>query len=514
MSLSASIAKRLEIRRRIGEDRYLQALEMARCAQDVCFFVNRWLWTYDPRRRPSTLPFDLFPRQEEFLRWLKDREDEQEDGLAEKSRDVGFTWLCTAYDIHAWLFRDGYAAGYGSRKLDLVDVIGNMDTIFEKMRFALRNLPNWMLPAGFQFGKHDGYCKIINPASGSSITGEGGDNIGRGGRKSRYTVDEAAFLEHPELVDAALSQNTRCRIDVSTPNGMGNSFYRRRHSGMVPVFTFHWRDDPRKDDAWYEREKRRIQDPVIVAQELDIDYTASIEGIVIPAKWVRAAVNLELPKSGKPIAGLDIADEGRNKNVLVVRSGPVVTDILDWNQMNTTQTAHKAADEAEKRGVSVIHYDSDGVGAGVKGTFQSTERTLNFSMDALSGGAAPTETRWPDGRTSKERFLNYRAEMWWILRTRFEKTFEYVAQGIEHPRDEMISIPDHTTLISQLSMPLCMTTESGKVKIESKPDMRKRGIESPDFADALAYAFAPPHVSDETVYLPTGILSRLNRPTR
>lgn|GEM_PF-3269057 len=69
---------------------------------------------------------------------------------------------------------------------------------------------------------------------------------------------------------------------------------RRRFSGKHEVFTFHWRDDPRKSEEWYEQQKAK-KNPVTVAQELDLDYTASIEGICIPAAWVRAAVGLPLP---------------------------------------------------------------------------------------------------------------------------------------------------------------------------------------------------------------------------
>ena len=53
----------------------------------------------------------------------------------------------------------------------------------------------------------------------------------------------------------------------------------------------------------------------------------------------------------------------------------------------------------------------------------------------------------------------------------------------------MISVPNHPELIAQLSLPIYMSTEQGKVQIESKDDMRRRGIESPDFADALVLAF-------------------------
>src|SRR5262249_48338164 len=154
----------------------------------------------------------------------------------------------------------------------------------------------------------------------------------------------------------------------------------------LPVFTFHWRDDPRKGEAWYAAEKVRL-DPVTLAQEVDIDYTASVEGICIPAAWVRAAVNLRLPPPPANLpplpapaltAGLDVAEEGRDRNVLVPRRGPQVLPPLDWGHCNTTETAWRARDECVRLGVKVLHYDCVGVGAGVKGVFLTAERGLPF----------------------------------------------------------------------------------------------------------------------------------------
>jgi hypothetical protein len=61
--------------------------------------------------------------------------------------------------------------------------------------------------------------------------------------------------------------------------------------------------------------------------------------------------------------------------------------------------------------------------------------------------------------------------------------------SIRHPPEEMISIPNCPDLIAEVSAPLAFRTETGKVKIESKKDMARRGVKSPDHADALVLAF-------------------------
>ncbi len=471
------------------------AAEGAACAADVARLVNRWCWTFDPRLPVGSLPFDLFPNQEAFLLWLAERERRQEGGLLEKSRDMGATWLCVAYAAHGWLFRDGFACGFGSRKLDLVDKLADADSIIEKLRLLLDMLPPFLMPAGYSRERHAGYCKVVNPENGSAVTGEGGDQIGRGGRKALFFVDEAAFLTRPQLVERSLSQTTNVRIDVSTPNGPGNPFARRRHSGTVPVFTLHWRDDPRKGEEWYAAMKA-TKDAVTVAQEIDIDYSASVEGTAIPAAWVRAAVNLlpDLmgPPRGRPVAGLDVAEMGSNQSVLARRWGPRVSPLIAWGMSNTTETAHRAREAADKDGCAVVHYDVGGVGAGVRGTWDSSDVPLPFKAVAVNAGSSPTNVRWPDGKTSRERFVNLRAELWWTLRMRFEKAYESREKGVAHPEEEMISIPDDPELIAQLSMPLSHRAASGKIGIESKDDMRRRGMKSPDRADALCLAFHPP----------------------
>ena len=73
---------------------------------------------------------------------------------------------------------------------------------------------------------------------------------------------------------------------------------------------------------------------------------------------------------------------------------------------------------------------------------------------------------------------------------RFEKAYEHVTEGKAHPPEEMISIPNHPQLIAELSQPLIERRETGKVQIESKDRMRRRGVKSPNFADSLVLSLA------------------------
>jgi len=463
-------------------------------------FINDWMFTYDPRLDMGVVPFLLFPRQEEYIHWLQDRVKNKEDGVTEKSRDMGITCLCCAFAVCELLLCRGSKIGFGSRKEGLVDTLGDPDSIFEKIRFILRHIPKEFLPIGFNEKMDMPFLKIINRANGSTIVGEGGENIGRGGRNKAYFKDESAFYARAKQIDAALSQNSPTKIDVSTPNGTGNPFYEKAHNPLIPKFTFHWKDDPRKDQAWYEKEVSTTP-AFIVAQEIDIDYHASLTGTVIPAKYIRACIGFKIPKTGVKRAGLDVADEeGVDTNALALGQGVTIDSIQEWNGINTTLTARQAWRRCKDYGVEWLNYDSIGVGAGVRGELDSlrkkdaAEAEKNNSkpykpvVTPVNTAPPPKRGMTIKGRKDKDYFASMKSKYWWLLRIRCEKTFEYVT-GIntEHNLDDLISLPDIPELISELSQATYDINGAGKIIIDKKGD----GTKSPNKADAVVLYFAP-----------------------
>lgn len=490
--LQREIRRRMSLLVRSQDDLHLQQRLLEKARQFPVWWVNTFVWTYDPRVKPATLPFLLWQKQAEYILWRRQCYLDKEGGIVEKSRDVGATWLNVSDQVHHWIFDSGYKGTFASRKEQYVDRLGDPDSILEKARIIIRNLPGWMLNQDDWTG---GFMKIVNVRNGSTITGESGDQIGRGGRSSLLDIDEAAFLAQQQKVDAAVSQNTNVIFRTSTPNGPTNDFAQKRKSGRFKVFTIHKRSDPRVDDAWFEKQRTTLE-PWVFAQEIDIDYAASVEGTIIPAAWVQAAVRFRVSAFGLRAAGLDIADGGEDINVLIPRRGPVVEMPITREQGNTTQTAWWAYDKAIATGIELLIYDPVGVGSGVSGTLltRAQDKGLPFDFVAFSGGIYDPDKEWPEfgGRTSKELFKNLRSQFWWLLRTRFEKTYEVVNGTGAHDPAECICLPDHAELISQLSTPKVFYDESGCIQVESKKQMKARGIKSPDFADALMMSFYQP----------------------
>lgn len=446
-------------------------------------FITEWGMTFDPRNaevgRASVVPFVLFERQEQYLDWLYARWRAREDGLVEKSRDMGVSWLCVSFAVWMWLFHPGTVVGFGSRKEEYVDKIGDPKSLFWKLRQFVNLLPVEFRPIGWDDQKHAPHMRVLNPENGSSIVGEAGDNIGRGNRTSIYFKDESAFYEHADAIDAALSQTSNCKIDVSTPNGAGNAFYRKRHGGKIPVFVFDWQQDPRKGKEWY-RHQCEILDPVIVAQEIDRDYESSVSDAWIPSELVLAAMArgpADVQAIGKLRIGVDVARFGDDKTVITFRKGRVLLRQSSMTKLDVAQVAArvKAEVEAFKEDPEQIAVDTIGIGAGVADILRGwypdkalprTGKVIKTVVDVNSA------LRMGDGQNYNLRAFMAREVREWM---------------------KTASIPNDPDLKSDCTA-LRYSFRAGELLMEKKEDAKARGIKSPDRYDSLALTFAIPTV--------------------
>ncbi len=474
-------------------------------------FIEDWGMTFDPRNvgtpKPAALPFILFPRQREWLQWVQEMKSGQTPGITRKSRDMGISWLAVAMSASLCMFSDNMTIGFGSRKEEYVDKNGSPKALFWKARQFIRMLPK-ELRFGWEARKHSSHMRISFAHTQSTMTGEAGDNIGRGDRTTLYFVDESAHLVHPEEVDAALSATTNCRIDMSSVKGSNTPFADKgRRFPAHRVFTFHWREDPRKDDAWYQKQCEEL-DPITVAQEIDINENASVEGIVIPAVWVQASLDahkkLNIKPSGEKRAALDVADEGADLNSFVGAHGNVVTKIRSWSGKGADifDTVEQAFMECVLGGFDSLDYDSDGLGAGVRGDARilNEKRTaqgyaeIEVNAHRGSAGVIYPEDEIVEGRTNDDFFENFKAQAWWSARLRFRETYRAVVEHKPYDPDMIISISSEAgtereinQLLMELSQPTYKPSKRGKMMIDKKPE----GAKSPNAADAIVIRFAP-----------------------
>lgn len=219
------------------------------------------------------------------------------------------------------------------------------------------------------------------------------------------------------------------------------------------------------DPDWVEAKKRRWGEssPLYVSKVLGEFPEVSTDGL-IPIGQIAAAQERSLEPAGRNVLSVDVARFGDDKTTIYRRQGPVVRLVGEWPKTATTETTGHAKVARIETGAAEIRVDGDGVGGGV--------------VDELAEQGEPVvEMRSGVRAYDPETFLNARAEWYWGLRQRFE--------------DGDIDLdPDDDELASQLAQLKYRYTSRGQVVIESKDDMRKRGVPSPDRADAVMMAFA------------------------
>lgn len=497
-------------------------------------FIEDWCETVDPRKaatgESTRMPFIMFAKQHELVRFLMECIEGETSGGIEKARDMGATWVCCAFSVWLWLFKSGAAVGWGSRKEMLVDRLGDMSSIFEKIRAIIRNLPREFMPAGFSYSDHCTYMKVINPETEATITGEAGDNIGRGGRNLIYFVDEAAHLERPDGIEAALADNTRTRIYISSVNGTGNLFHRLREGATVwpsrepariPFFIMDWSDHPAKTREWYNARRQEAENNGLLhifAQEVDRDYASAVDGIIIRPEWIRSAIDahLVLPglDSGGHIGSLDVADGGGDRNAWVCAKGSVIRAVDQWGAHDTGETARRALVYARNTlgPHEFMHwqYDGIGVGAGVKAEVNRLKNdsvvgpTLRMlTITPWLASASPLHKDRPivrgDKRSplAKDVFENLKAQAWWMVGRRFYLTHRAVlaARGEGEPVEwtpaDVVSISSTVPLLHELVKELSQPVMTKSARLKMIVDKTPEGSRSPNIADAAIMTLFP-----------------------
>lgn len=494
---------------------------------DPAQFIIDWGVTTDPRNPeiglPTTLPFLLFPHQEEMIHEMMDCWFKRENLLVEKTREMGASWVTVALACTVCNFWDGITIGFGSRTMDYVDEADNPKSLFWKARQFMTGLPveligGWHKDRRAKVRPWNPYTdapqkRIKFPHRNSYMIGEAGDEIGRGNRTSLYIIDEAAFLQNAQSIEFSLSRTTNCRIDVSTPNGMANPFAQKRWAGKTRVFTYHWSNDPRKDQAWYDKEVKKLDNPLVVERELNINYAGSIEGVLIPSLWFEAAIDahvkLGIEVTGKYEAGFDVADEGVDKNCFAGRHGILLQHLEEWSGVGSDiyRSVEKVFGLCDRYDYESFVYDADGLGAGVRGDARvinqdrATKHLGAIGHRAFQGSAKVWKPEDPvklgndaiqrSKRTNKDYYLNLKAQCWWALRLRFQATYRAVVEKLPYNPLDLISISSTLKSLSALRMQMQQPTYdyngTGHILVNKMPD----GMRSPNQADAVMICFNP-----------------------
>lgn len=287
-----------------------------------------------------------------------------------------------------------------------------------------------------------------------------------------FLIDEAAGVPDAvfEVARGALSTPGAKVLMTGNPTRLNGYFYAAFHSAR---------------DTWDRLQFSCLDSPLVspgYAKEIADEYGDDsdmyrirvlgdfpMQGMlsIIPADRVDAALECRLPAGavdGAPaILGVDPAWEGSDRSVVVLRQGIFAKVLFVGRGVNGERLATIVAKFQDEHRASATFIDKTGVGASVCDFLASIGR----SFTGISFANSPTENR----------FMNRRAEIWWKMREWFL---------------EDVALAPHQDLRDDLIGPEYGIRDSGKIYLESKETMRKRGLASPDLGDALALTFAAP----------------------
>jgi len=285
------------------ENKTHRAIALQFAKEDFNFFCNNFCFIQDPEAsnpEDKEIPFLLYDFQEQAANHIIRAIQDGYDLPIEKTRKMGLSWLLMAILIWGWHFHQ-WDCLVGSQKAENVDKRGNMKALLVKARYIISMLPDWMItPLVPKI--HDKNMALIHPKHGSSLAGESNNtNFGRSDRRKVILFDEFSSWEQTDKAAwQSCSSTTKCRIPLSTPNTRGTNchFYTvcqnskkknqpllRLHWPLHPIFSDRMYIDPDSEkprSPWYDAEVERASSFQEIAQELDINYEASMGGKVFP----------------------------------------------------------------------------------------------------------------------------------------------------------------------------------------------------------------------------------------
>lgn len=327
-------------------------------------------------------------------------------------------------------------------------------------------------------------------------------------------VDEAAGVGAPisEAIDGILSTGFARRLNIGNPTDSSGPFGQSFKFSDVSRISISAFDTPNftafgiteadiESGAWKEKVGDPLPYPSLVSPEWVATrlkrwgkdspmYMSRVRAIfpgagpnaLIPLIWVEAAQGRQdIAAEGPLVIGVDVARFGDDSTAIAPRRGKVVPWVTEYRKEDTMETVGRVILEAKRAEkhfnvpVYSIGVDVIGVGSGVADRLREVVREEGYPWLVVDVNVA---------ESVKGEYLDkgdpapdsHRDELWWEVR-------EWLKEGASLPADDDI-------LAGELTSPIFKVTSKGKIKIESKDDMKKRGLPSPNKADAVCITFS------------------------
>lgn len=294
-----------------------------------------------------------------------------------------------------------------------------------------------------------------------------------------FLIDEASGVADNvfEVAEGALSTDGAFVVMAANPTRQSGYFFDSHHKMRGSWAALHWSgvDSPRVSRDYIANMKKKYgeRSPIYKVRVLG-EFVAANDG-VIPLELCEAAKNRDVAviASAKVIWGVDVARFGDDSSALAKRKGNhQLEPIKEWYGKDTMQIvglikADWDTTPEAKRPVA-INVDVIGIGAGV------VDRLKELELPAVGVNVSETEAvNAHEGR----QFNRLRDELWWKCREWLEAK-------------DCKLCPEDEELIAELTTPTYTILSNGLIKVEGKPEMKARGVKSPNRADAWNNTFA------------------------
>ena len=206
---------------------------------------------------------------------------------------------------------------------------------------------------------------------------------------------------------------------------------------------------------------------------------------VIPRHLVDLAVGREVSQVGPEVWGVDVARMGNDRSALAKRRGNVLTEPIKWwrekDSIQLSALIREEYDAAATKPVEIC-IDVIGVGAGVVDICASTH---NLPVRGVNVAERPA--------IHSDKYERLRDELWFKMKEWFGGYQCSLPKAQSEDVEKLMEV-----FMDEMTSPRFAFTPSGKLKVESKPQMKARGLKSPDLAEAFLMPFASHSTGERT----------------
>ena len=328
-------------------------------------------------------------------------------------------------------------------------------------------------------------------ASNLRVSDDGYSIVEEGdGGELMFLVDEASGVDDKvyEVAEGALSSPKSRLLMLGNPT-KSTGYFARSHKesrGLYKTLHFKTSDSPLADPEYRDKLCRKFgAGSNVVRVRADGEFPLQDDDVLISLELTEASLKREkyndyhLPK----ILGVDVARFGDDRTTFVLRQGRNVLEVAIKEKQSTMVTAGNVMNYIREWNVEFVNIDVCGLGAGVVDRVEELVKELELKNVYVSGVnvAEKSEERSVFDNIDAPPF-RLRDSLWLSCANWFrDDKPSLIGAPVDYAED----------MVGELSSVKYKIDSSGRLVIESKDEMKRRGLRSCDLADGLNLTFAP-----------------------